>query len=50
MRFIINFNIIYNFNESQAILRYSDSDYVLDKQNQKLILKYIYMFESESVL
>ena len=50
MRFIINFNIIYNFNESQAILKYSDSDYISDKQNQKLILKYIYIFKSKSVL
>ncbi len=50
MKSIINFNIIYNFNESQAILKYSDFNYTSDKQNQKLILKYIYMFKNESIL
>ena len=50
MRFIINLNIIYNFNESQTILKYFNFNYASDKQNQKLILKYIYMFESELIL
>ncbi len=32
------------------MLKYSDFNYTSDKQNQKLILKYIYIFEDESVL
>ncbi len=41
---------MYNLSKSQAILKYSDSDYTSNKQNQKLILKHIYMLEDESVL
>ncbi len=41
---------MYSFNESQAMLRYSDFNYALDKQNQKLILECIYMLKDESVL
>ncbi len=32
------------------MLKYSDFNYTSDKQNQKLILKHIYIFEDESVL
>ena len=41
---------MYSFNKSQAILKYFDFNYVLDKQNWKLILKYIYMLEDKLVL
>ncbi len=41
---------MYSFNESQVMLKYSDSNYASDKQNQKLILEYIYMLKDESVL
>ncbi len=41
---------MYSFNESQAMLKYSDFNYISDKQNQKLILKYIYMLKDKSVL
>ncbi len=41
---------MYSFNKSQVMLKYSDFNYVSDKQNWKLILKYIYMLEDESVL
>jgi len=41
---------MYSLNESQAMLKYSDFNYTLNKQNQKSILKYIYMFKDESVL
>ncbi len=47
---IINLDIMYSLNESQAMLKYSDFNYTLNKQNQKSILKYIYMFKDESVL
>jgi len=30
---IINLSIMYSFSESQAMLKYSDSDYASDKQN-----------------
>ncbi len=50
VRLIINLNIMYSFNESQVMLKYSDSNYASDKQNQKLILEYIYMLKDESVL
>jgi len=32
------------------MLKYSDFNYALNKQNQKSILKYIYMLKNESVL
>ncbi len=41
---------MYSFNESQAMLEYSDFNYALNKQNQKSILECIYMLEDESVL
>jgi len=47
---IINLNIMYSFNESQAMLEYSDFNYALNKQNWKSILKCIYMLKDESVL
>ena len=50
IRLIINFDIVYEFSESQVMLKYSDSDYASDKQNWKFILKYIYMLKDESVL
>jgi len=33
IKLIINLNIIYSFNESQAMLKYSDFNYTLNKQN-----------------
>ncbi len=33
VRLIINLNIIYSFNESQVMLKYSDFNYALNKQN-----------------
>ncbi len=33
IRLIINLNIIYSFNESQVMLKYSDFNYALNKQN-----------------
>jgi len=33
MRSIIDLDIIYHVNESQAMIKYSDFNYVLDKQN-----------------
>ncbi len=50
IRSIINLNIMYSFNESQAMLKYSDFNYASDKQNWKLILECVYMFKDESVL
>ncbi len=50
IRSIINLSIMYSFSESQAMLEYSDSNYALNKQNQKSILKCVYMLEDESVL
>jgi len=32
------------------MLKYSDFNYTSDKQNQKLILKYIYMLKDELML
>jgi len=49
MRLIINFDIVYCINKSQIIIKYSDSDYASDKQNQKLILKHVYMLEDKLV-
>jgi len=50
VRLIINLSIMYSSSESQAMLEYSDSDYALNKQNQKSILEHIYMLKDESVL
>jgi len=41
---------MYSSNESQAMLKYSDFNYALNKQNWKSILECIYMLEDESVL
>ncbi len=41
---------MYSLNESQAMLKYSNFNYTLDKQNQKLILKYIYMLKNKLIL
>ncbi len=41
---------MYSLSESQAMLKYFNFNYASDKQNQKLILKYIYMFKDKSVL
>ncbi len=41
---------MYSFSESQAMLKYSDFNYALNKQNWKSILKHIYMLKDESVL
>ncbi len=41
---------MYSSSKSQAMLKYSDFNYTLNKQNQKLILKHIYMLKNESVL
>jgi len=46
----INLDIMYSFSESQVILKYSDFNYTSDKQNQKLILRHIYMLKDRSVL
>ncbi len=40
---------MYSFNESQIMLKYSDFNYALNKQNWKSILKCVYMLEDESV-
>jgi len=50
IRSIINLNIMYSLSESQVMLEYSDFNYALNKQNQKSILKCIYILEDESVL
>ncbi len=50
IRSIINLSIMYSFNESQVMLKYSDFNYALNKQNQKSILECVYMLEDESVL
>ncbi len=50
IKLIINLSIMYSFNESQAMLKYSDFNYASDKQNWKLILRHIYMLKNESVL
>ncbi len=47
--FIIDLNIMYKVSESMKLVKYSDSDYMSDKLNHKLILFYIYMLDEESV-
>jgi len=49
VRFIIDLNITYEVSKSMKLVKYSDSDYVLDKLDCKLILVYIYMLDKESV-
>ena len=46
----INLRIMYGPSGSQNLIRYSDSDYASDRQDQKSILDYVYMLEGESVL
>ena len=41
---------MYRFSESQNLIKYFDSDYTSDKQNQRSVLDYVYMFEKESIL
>ena len=45
-----NLGIMYGPSGSQDLIRYSDSDYASDRQDQKSILDYVYMLEGESVL
>ncbi len=47
--FIIDLNIMYEISESMKLVKYSDSDYVLNRLDCKLILIYIYMLDEESV-
>ncbi len=49
VRFIIDLDITYEVSESMKLVKYSDSDYVSDKLDCKLILVYIYMLDEESV-
>jgi len=41
---------MYSSSESQAMLKYSDFNYALNKQNQKSILEHIYMLKDELML
>ena len=41
--------IMYRLSESQNLIKYSDSDYISDKQNQKSVLDYVYMLEEELI-
>ncbi len=47
--FIIDLNITYKVSKSMKLVEYSDSDYVLNRLDCKLILVYIYMLNEESV-
>ncbi len=49
VRFIIDLDITYKVSESMKLVEYSDSDYVSDKLDCKLILIYIYMLNEESI-
>ncbi len=49
VKLIINFNIVYEFNESQVMLKDSDFNYTLNKQNWKSILEHVYILKEESV-
>ncbi len=49
IHFIIDLNIMYEVSESMKLVEYSDSNYISDKLNCKLILIYIYMLDEESV-
>jgi len=40
---------MYELNESQDLLKYSDSDYASDKLDKRFILSYVYLFKRESV-
>ncbi len=41
---------MYELNESQDLLKYSDSDYTLDKLDRRFILDYVFLLKKESVL
>ncbi len=49
VRFIIDLDITYEVSESMKLVKYSDSDYVLNRLDHKLILIYIYMLDEESI-
>ena len=49
VRFIIDLNIMYKVSESMKLVKYSNSDYVSNRLDYKLILIYIYMLDKESV-
>ncbi len=49
VRFIIDLDIMYEVSESMKLVEYSDSDYISNRLNCKLILIYIYMLDEESV-
>ena len=40
---------MYEFSESQDLLKYSDSNYASDKLDRKFILNYVYLLKRESV-
>ncbi len=41
---------MYKLNESQDLLKYSDSDYASDKLNRRFILNYVFLFKKEFML
>jgi len=41
---------MYELSESQDLLKYFNSDYVLNKLNRKSILNYVFLLKEESVL
>ncbi len=47
--FIIDLDIMYKVSESMKLVEYSDSDYISDRLNCKLIFIYIYILDEESV-
>ncbi len=49
VHFIIDLDIMYKVSESMKLVEYSDSDYISDKLDCKLILVYIYMLDEESI-
>ncbi len=49
VHFIIDLNIMYEVSESIKLVKYFDSDYILNKLDCKLIFVYIYMLNEESV-
>jgi len=38
---------MYKLSKSQDLLKYSDSDYVLDKLDRRFILDYVYLLKKE---
>ncbi len=49
VRFIINLNITYEINKSIKLVKYFNSDYILNKLNRKSILVYIYILNKELI-